>query len=105
MEEVKKQIGLQGNGRGEELNDEQISLVHKLCNDEAVLALGKELDKSTKSADDESEGTSWLNYEVCRRFLVARSWVYKDALAQLVGALEWRIKTRFVTLLFIFLLP
>ncbi len=106
MEEIRKQVALQGNGRGEEVSDEQLEMIKKLYEDDALKPFRAE--SITKSDDnDEDEGAaksdSWLNYEACRRFLVARGWVYKDALNQILAASEWRVKTRYVVIMMIHL--
>lgn len=100
MEEIRKQVALQGNGRGEEVSDEQLEMVKKLYDDEALKPFRTDM-LTTSSTDGEGDASDvksegWLNYEVCRRFLVARGWVYKDALNQLLSASEWRVKTRYV---------
>lgn len=71
-----------GNGKGGPLSDDQkrklASLYGKITHFQEKLK--------------EVGSTYVLDYELCRRFLVARQWSEKKALAQITKMVEWRIK-------------
>ena len=94
MDDEKKIIALKGNGLGENITQEQLESISKLRHDPAITSLANDALMETVDENGKEVSKIWIDYEVCRRFLVARNWEYKDALDQLVSVLHWRIKTK-----------
>lgn len=71
-----------GNGQGAPLSAEQREKLASLYG--KIKHFGAKLEEA---------GSDYvLDYELCRRFLVARQWSEKKALAQVTKMIEWRIK-------------
>ena len=71
-----------GNGQGGPLSPEQREKLARLY--AKIEHYGAKLTEA---------GSSYvIDYELCRRFLVARQWSEKKALAQVTKMIEWRIK-------------
>lgn len=100
MEEEKSIIALKGNGSGEDITQEQLEAILKLRHDPAVNKIANDVLVEIIDENGAKVTKPWIDYDVCRRFLVARTWIYNDALDQLVSVLHWRIKAKYVDISF-----
>jgi len=82
-------VASKGDGRGNELTQEQIALVKRLHDH-----LASEYAAEWEGCGIAAPMLAFLSLETCRRYLVARQWNWKKAAAQLRGTLEWRAETQ-----------
>ena len=84
---VSMKLAENGNGFGQPLSEEQISLCQRLFNQ-----ILQDFGAQFQERNCEKEMLEFCTMETCRRFLVARNWSFSKALAQITSTIEWRMK-------------
>lgn len=77
-------VAKDGNGKGQPLSEDQLQLIRRVFE-----TITPEIE-----ALREAGSNHVVDMEVCRRFLVARQWKEKKAIAQLRKMLAWRTENK-----------
>ena len=87
---MKDAIALKGNGKGDNISEEQFQQIKELY--KKIKPLREALAEKEKVCTQIDSIGDFCDYETCRRYLVARQWSMKGAEKQLISTLNWRIQ-------------